>query len=175
MNKTLIIYSTIDGQTLSICKKMKNILDGNAEVELVALSDFSSKYIQYFDDIILGASIRYGKHRPEVHKFVETHRKVLEKKRTAFFSVNVVARKSNKNTPETNPYIKNFFKTTSWRPNYLAVFAGKIDYPKYGFFDKQMIRLIMYMTKGPTDTKGVYEFTDWNMVAKFTQQISMGR
>ena len=126
MNKTLIIYSTIDGQTLSICKKMKNILDGNAEVELVALSDFSSKYIQYFDEIILGASIRYGKHRPEVHKFVETHRKVLGKKRTAFFSVNVVARKSNKNTPETNPYIKNFFKTTSWRPNYLAVFAGRL-------------------------------------------------
>ena len=53
MNKTLIIYSTIDGQTLSICQKMKNILDGNAEVELVALSDFSSKYIQYFEDDLL--------------------------------------------------------------------------------------------------------------------------
>ena len=85
MNKTLIIYSTIDGQTLSICQKIKNILDGSAEVELVALSDFSAKYIQYYDVIILGASIRYGKHRPEVHKFVEAHRKVLEKKGPPFF------------------------------------------------------------------------------------------
>ena len=51
------------------------------------------------------------------------------------------------------PYIKKFLKRTSWKPKVLGVFAGKIDYPKYNFFDKQMIRLIMWITKGPTDPK----------------------
>ena len=68
-------------------------------------------------------------------------------------------------------YIKKFLKRTSWKPNVLGVFAGKIDYPKYNFFDKQMIRLIMWITKGPTDPKRTYEFTNWNDVDEFTRRI----
>jgi menaquinone-dependent protoporphyrinogen oxidase len=83
----------------------------------------------------------------------------------------VVARKSEKNTPETNPYIKKFLKLSNWSPNKLAVFAGKIDYPKYGFFDRQIIRLIMFITNGPTDTSKSYEFTDWSKVEEFIRQI----
>ena len=63
----------------------------------------------------------------------------------------------------------NFLKISNWKPNLLAVFAGKIDYQKYMFFDKQIIRFIMYITKGPTDTSKAYEFTDWGKVDLFTK------
>ncbi len=81
--------------------------------------------------------------------------------------MNVVARKPEKNTPETNPYMKKFLELSLWKPQQLGVFAGKIDYPKYRFFDKTMIRFIMWMTKGPTDTSGTYEFTNWQQVEEF--------
>jgi menaquinone-dependent protoporphyrinogen oxidase len=125
-----------------------------------------------FNQVIIGASIRYGKHRPELYNFLKKHREELEKINSAFFSVNVVARKPLKNTPETNPYMIKFLSLTPWRPNHLAVFAGAIDYPKYGFIDKQMIRFIMWMTKGPTDISGTYEFTNWNAVEDFAQRLS---
>ena len=51
-------------------------------------------------------------------------------------------------------------------------FSGKIDYPRYGLLDKFMIRLIMWITKGPTDTKNVYEFTNWDDVDSFAKKIS---
>ena len=51
------------------------------------------------------------------------------------------------------------------------MFAGKLDYPRYGFFDRQMIRLIMWMTKGPTDPKAVVEFTDWAKVDAFAHEV----
>jgi menaquinone-dependent protoporphyrinogen oxidase len=35
-----------------------------------------------------------------------------------------------------------------------------------------MIRLIMWMTKGPTDPSTVIEFTDWQKVDAFGQLIS---
>ena len=54
----------------------------------------------------------------------------------------------------------------------MAVFAGKIDYPRYGFIDKYMIRLIMWMTKGPTDVSGTFEFTDWSAVENFAERLS---
>tara|TARA_B100000029_G_C17225878_1_gene833531 strand:- start:119 stop:640 length:522 start_codon:yes stop_codon:yes gene_type:complete len=172
MKKKLIVYSTTDGQTFCICKRIKDILDQNALVELVALPESLGKDLAKYDQIILGASIRYGKHNPSVHRFVETNREVLEAKRTAFFTVNVVARKQNKNSPETNPYLRKFLDATSWKPDLLGVFAGKIDYPKYGFWDKQIIRLIMLITKGPTDTSKTFEFTDWQMVDEFAHKIN---
>jgi menaquinone-dependent protoporphyrinogen oxidase len=54
----------------------------------------------------------------------------------------------------------------------IDVFGGVVDYPSYKFFDKFMIRLIMYITKGPVDTKNRYEFTDWERVQKFSNLLS---
>lgn len=90
-------------------------------------------------------------------------------KKNAFFTVNVVARKTEKNLPQTNPYMIKFLKLTKWKPQHLDVFAGRINYPKYGFIDKYVIRFIMWLTKGPTDTRGDFEFTDWDKVKSFAK------
>ena len=97
---------------------------------------------------------------------------VLDEKSNAFFSVNVVARKPEKNQPETNPYLIKFLKQIDWKPKKLAVFAGKIEYQKYKPLDRFMIRLIMWMTNGPTDPKANIEFTNWNQVREFGRTIS---
>ena len=46
-----------------------------------------------------------------------------------------------------------------------------LDYQKYGLFDRQMIRFIMWMTKGPTDPKTVIEYTNWEAVDRFADTI----
>ena len=140
--------------------------------KLVNIDDVEEENINNYNYVILGASIRYGKHSKKVFKFIEKYKNQLNQKKTAFFSVNVVARKSDKNTPETNPYIIKFLKKTNWRPDKTAVFAGKIDYPNYSFFDKHIIRFIMYITDGPTDLSKTYEFTDWSRVDQFAKEIS---
>ena len=171
MSRTLIIYSTIDGQTKAICERIASLLV-NAKTEIMTIEQAGQNGLSNFNQVIIGASIRYGKHRPELYNFLKKHVEELEKIKSAFFSVNVVARKPLKNTPETNPYMIKFLGLTPWRPDQLAVFAGKIDYPKYGFIDKQMIRFIMWMTKGPTDISGTYEFTDWSAVEDFAERLS---
>jgi menaquinone-dependent protoporphyrinogen oxidase len=173
MIKTAILYSTVDGQTLAICQQIKQILMTNGEqVRVVNLAEADADDLVCVDKVVIGASIRYGKHRPELLKFVEQHKAILDTKRNSFFSVNVVARKPEKNTPETNPYMVKFLGLSAWKPQLLGVFAGKIDYPRYGFFDKFMIRFIMWMTKGPTDTQGTFEFTDWSKVDDYAKQIT---
>ena len=83
----------------------------------------------------------------------------------------MVARKPEKRQPDTNPYLKKFLKEISWKPKNLAVFAGKIDYPRYRFWDRNIIRLIMWMTKGPTDPNATIDFTDWEQVDDFARFI----
>ena len=173
MAEIIIIYSTTDGHTREICCYLKQVVEeqGN-QVTLVSIDDQYSVDLNLFDKIVIGASIRYGKHHKKVYEFINRHYSVLEKKSSAFFSVNVVARKPEKNQPETNPYLKKFLKQIPWKPKELAVFAGKIDYQKYNFRDRLMIRLIMWMTKGPTDPQACIDFTNWNQVKEFAQTIN---
>ncbi len=171
MSEVLIIYATTDGQTKKICSRIKQIIEsiGN-NVTLTSIKDNNEDLTQ-FDKIIIGASIRYGKHSKDVYSFFNQNQSLLENKVNAFFSVNVVARKSDKNTVDTNPYMQKFLTQINFKPQLLEVFAGKIDYPKYKFIDKNMIRMIMWMTKGPTDLQSTTEFTDWDKVLEFSQKI----
>ena len=162
-----MVYSTVDGQTLKICNKLREILQqNNQQVDLISIDNFKDDITKY-DKLIIGASIRYGVHNDKVIEFINTNKKALDSIKTAFFSVNLVARKPEKNTPETNPYVVKFFKTIDWKPTIVEVFAGKLDYKKYSFFDRKMIQLIMWMTKGPTNTDAEIEYTNWEKVAKF--------
>ena len=169
--KILIVYSSTDGHTINICKHIYKNLETVHDPELKDLKKIQQSDLENAEIIIIGASIRYGDHSKELYNFVKNHKKIIESKENAFFSVNAVARKPEKNQPETNPYIKKFLKRTSWNPNKMAVFAGKIDYPKYNFFDKHMIRLIMWITKRPTNLSKTYEFTDWSKVDEFIEKI----
>jgi menaquinone-dependent protoporphyrinogen oxidase len=171
MTKYLFLYSTTDGHTKRICEYIGNILkQQNHEIKIEPIS-LELKKLSEYDAIILGASIRYGKHQKSIFNFINKHKDLLETKKSAFFSVNVVARKSEKNSPNTNPYMKKFLKTSNWQPNKLGVFAGKVDYPSYKFFDKYIIKMIMWITKGPTDTSQSYEFTDWKVVENFAKTL----
>ena len=171
MSGYLIIYSSTDGHTKIICEKIRSISKNRNFIKIVSLSEARDLNLQIYDHITIGASIRYGKHNKNLYKFISSNKEILEKKRSAFLSVNVVARKPEKNTPETNPYVRKFLKISNWKPDKLGVFAGKVDYLKYNFIDKLLIQLIMFITKGPTDTSKSYEFTDWSKVEDFSKEI----
>ena len=170
MEKSLITYSTVDGQTKIISEKIAQFAT-QSSVDVFPISD--NIELGKYETIIIGASIRYGKYRKEVYSFVEKNIEILDSKENAFFSVNVVARKPEKNTPETNPYLIKFLKKIKWKPKNLGVFAGKIEYPKYKFVDKYAIKFIMWITKGPTDTSKTYEFTDWKKVESFAKNLNL--
>ncbi len=172
MRKIIIIYSTTDGHTKEICSYLLNIIEkSNNQVTLISIENAEKIDLTIFDKIVIGASIRYGKHSPKVYEFINNNLQILDNKSNAFFSVNVVARKPEKNQADTNPYLKKFLLQIPWKPKKLAVFAGKINYQKYNIFDRYMIRMIMWVTKGPTHPETNIDFTDWEQVKKFGQLI----
>jgi len=173
MARVLIIYSTVDGHTLEICQRLADIVETDGhEATIYELTPDAAPNPEMHDKIIIGASVRYGKHRPEVTQFIESHLEVLRSRPSAFFSVNAVARKPDKRTAETNVYVKKLLKGISWQPAIIEIFGGKIDYPKYRFWDKTMIRFIMWMTKGPTDPTTTVDFTDWGQVEAFGHRVA---
>ena len=173
MPRVLLLYSTVDGHTRSICERVAETLEAEGvETTIRELTPAASPDLSACDGVVIGASVRYGKHRPEVASFVDRHRHTLESMPSAFFSVNAVARKDGKRTPESNPYVRKFLGSIDWKPAHIGIFAGRIDYPRYRFVDRHLIRLIMWITGGPTDLAGSYEFTDWAAVETFGRGIA---
>ena len=161
MAHILILYSTTDGHTLKICRHLQQLLERQSNrVTMKSVDEEPGVDIEPYDKVVVGARIRYGKHTPQVFEFARSHRQALDAKPNAFFTVNVVARKPEKNSPDTNPYMRKFLARSPWRPKLLGVFAGRIDYKRYGFWDRQVIRFIMWITNGPTDPATDVEFTD---------------
>ena len=151
MAHTLLLYSTNYGLSKRICERIRDRLQqdgGQANVQPLVEHEVKP---ETFDAIVIGASIRYGKHSPAVLEFIRENQSLLEGRPSALFSVNLVARKPPKNTPQTNPYLKRLIAQSPWKPKLLGVFAGELDYSRYGPVDRRIVRLIMWINKGPTD------------------------
>jgi menaquinone-dependent protoporphyrinogen oxidase len=173
MARICIVYSTTDGHTLAICRRVQQVLEGDTHrVELIAVDAAASADWARFDKIVVGARIRYGKHHPQIVELIKTCAARWQKMPSAFFSVNLVARKPGKSAPETNPYTRKLLQVTRWQPTEAAVFAGKLDYKRYGFRDRHIIRLIMWLTHGPTNLDACVDFTDWKAVEDFARRVS---
>lgn len=171
--RLLIAYSTTDGHALEICERIAHIVRAEGHVvDLCEIEQVSSPALDACDRVVIGASVRYGHHRPTVAAFIARHQAALDARSNAFFSVNAVGRKPHKRQADTNPYVRKFLRRISWKPQQVEIFGGRIDYPRYGFFDRNMIRLIMWMTGGPTDPRSVTDFTDWTQVEAFAHRLT---
>ena len=169
---TLLLYSTKYGLSKRICERIQDCVKesgGEATVQPLVGHDVDPTM---FDAIVIGASIRYGKHGPAVLQFIRKNQSLLERRPSALFSVNLVARKPSKNTPQTNPYLERLVAQSPWKPKLLGVFAGEVDYSRYGPIDRRIVRLIMWITKGPTDLAAKVQYTDWDEVDRFARQVA---
>ncbi|KGF89566.1 MULTISPECIES: menaquinone-dependent protoporphyrinogen IX dehydrogenase [Prochlorococcus] len=171
-SKLLIIYSTVDGHTKEICNYIYKKLKGRKKVSIISVEDSADYDLNDFEEIVIGASVRYGYHRKNVYKFIQQNIEKLDKVKTAFFSLNLTARKPEKSTPETNPYVVKFLKKVKWEPTVKEVFAGRLDYPSLDTLNKLAILFIMFITNGPKDTSKTYELTDWEKVDSLINSIS---
>jgi len=170
-SKILLLYSSVDGHTQKICQHIANRLLQKGDTIETSSADYFYKSPEDFDLLILASSIRYGKHHENIERFIRMHSDILNRKKTVFISVNLVARKAEKSTATTNPYVVKFFKNIPWKPTHIEVFAGKLDYKKYSFTDRILIQLIMLITKGPLSTDTPIEYTDWTKVDAFCHTL----
>ncbi len=171
MAKILLLHSGVYGHTRKICERLQaSLANLGQQAEIAPLAGGADP--AGYDAIVIGASIRNGKHNPAVLEFIHAHRRLLEAKPSGFFSVNLVARKPAKNTPETNPYVKAFLASSPWQPKLVGVFGGDLDYQRYSACDRNVIRFIMWLTRGPTDPQTRAEYTDWSEVERFAGRIA---
>ena len=178
MAKIALFFISHDGQT----EKIATILSGHlqalgqeiSQIDLASHLDLSrlAPEVDAADLVIVLAAIRYGCHLKPAERFLKHFKDRLQEKPLAMLSVNLTARKPHKRVIENSVYLRKWVERHPLSPVLVRAIAGKLDYPRYRAFDRFMIRLIMRMTKGPTDPTVTIEFTDWGQVKELAEEIA---
>nr|WP_086941181.1 menaquinone-dependent protoporphyrinogen IX dehydrogenase [Thaumasiovibrio occultus] len=171
MKKVLFAISTRDGQTRKILQRLAEQWGSEVTCDWYDLHEQQTVDLTDYDQVLVAASIRYGKFHPSLYSFIKQNKAALEKNNATFICVNLTARKPGKDLPENSAYIRKFLKCSPWQPQEIAIFAGALLYPRYRWFDKVMIRFIMKITGGETDTSKEVEYTDWEKVRIFGEKV----
>ncbi len=135
--KTLILFSTRDGQTREIASYLASELkELGIQADVANVHRIEEPQWENYDRVVIGASIRYGHYHSAFQEFVKKHATRLNSMPSAFYSVNLVARKPEKRTPGVYPFPSTTRRTVTgaargnpaggfWRsdcsPNGLAV------------------------------------------------------
>ncbi len=170
-----LLYATRDGQTRRIVERLAD--RWQKERVAYALHDLSKQRVDPHGwplpvTVAIVAPIRFGHHLPPIERFLRGHKSFLENQKLVLISVNLTARKAEKNEPETNPYYKKWVKKHRLKPSLGAVLAGKLDYSLYKTWEKWVIRFIMFLTGGPTHFDAVVDYTPWEKVDFLADEIA---
>jgi menaquinone-dependent protoporphyrinogen oxidase len=157
-------YASHDGHSRRIAQRIADRLAGEGIVAVPRDLAEGHVAVDGEDLVVVVAAVRYGRHLPQAERFLAAFAALASPPSLVFLSVNLTARKSNKKTAADNPYLRKSLHRHGVTPVLARAIAGRLDYPRYTPFDRFMIRLIMTMTKGPTDPTATVEFTDWDEV-----------
>jgi len=170
-----VYYATRDGQSRRIAEHIcRRLDDGSVPPVLRNLLPHLPEPAELAQAplIVLVAAVRYGKHLPEVEQFLAAYRTLPAPPPLALASVNLSARKPGKTTSSGNAYLRKTIARHGIAPALAVAFAGRLDYRRYSWRDRQIIRFIMLLTGGPTDPDTSIEYTSWSAVEEFTAQIA---
>jgi menaquinone-dependent protoporphyrinogen oxidase len=173
MARILVLHSSIDGHTRRIAQRIGAVLASEGHIATLRSADAPAvgSEVERCDGVIVGAAIRYGHYAPYLEGVVRDHREAIEARPNAFFSVCLTAGGPGARPKAARRYVDDLMANTGWRPGATAIFAGALQYRRYNPFTRAIIRLIMTITGGDTDTSRNYEYTDWQAVDRFAEDF----
>jgi menaquinone-dependent protoporphyrinogen oxidase len=171
---TALYFATRDGQARRIAEHIyRRLADGEtlSPPQDVAVTP-PPEQLAAASVIVLVAAVRYGRHLPEADRFLAAYRSLALPPPLALASVNLTARKPAKTTATGNAYLRKTIARHRLAPAVAVAFAGRLDYRRYGWLDRQIIRFIMLLTRGPTKPDTCVEYTSWQAVDEFAARIA---
>ncbi len=170
-----LYYATRDGQSRHIAEHISRRLAASGIVatpQNLAAAPVSAAELAQASVVVLVAAVRYGRHLHEADRFLASYASLQSPPPLALASVNLTARKPAKATATGNGYLRKAIARHRLAPALAVAFAGRLDYPSYGWLDRQIIRFIMLLTRGPTDPSTCVEYTSWPAVDEFAARIA---
>jgi len=170
-----LFYATRDGQARRIAERIGVRL---AEQGIAArLSDLAAglptaAVLSAVPLVVLVAAVRYGRHLRPATRLLALFRTLPAPPPLVLVSVNLTARKPGKDTAQGNPYLRKLIARYRLAPAVAAAIGGRLDYALYPWWDREIIRLIMRLTSGPTDPTTAIDYASPQAIDDLTARIA---
>jgi menaquinone-dependent protoporphyrinogen oxidase len=174
MSRILLLYASVEGQTLLIAERMAHVLREKSHTVDMLPADADPARLDpaAYDGVIIGASIHYGHHPAYLRKLIPRLGSALTSRPNAFFSVSLSAGGPRPKPAAAQRYIDKFLRKTGWQPQLVASMAGAVRYSLYGPIKRRVMIVFVGLGGGETDTSRDYEYTDWNAVERFAGEFA---
>ena len=171
--RVIVLYGSFDGQTREIANRIAEVIGrGGHEVQVVpAQAQGIRDRIEAADAVIVGGAVRYGHHQKALERAVRDSYVAIVERPNAFFSVCMSAAGPNARPATAWGYVDQFITRTGWQPGHIASFAGALKWSRYNPLLKLMMRFIVRMAGGDTDTSRDRDYTDWKDVERFAAEF----
>lgn len=174
MARVLVVYGTTEGQTAKIAAHVGDTARRLGHDVIVRHApDLVDEALGEYDAIIVGASLHEGRYQRAVRDFVARHAAALSSRPSAFFSVSLAAASRDPaERAEPVRIAERFTAQLGWKPARIASFAGALKYTQYSWLKRMLMKHIAAKEGGATDTTRDHEYTDWDAVTRFVEELA---
>jgi menaquinone-dependent protoporphyrinogen oxidase len=175
--KALVAFGTKYGSTEKVAEKIAAVLraEGNA-VTVLDLRTSKPVEISAFDLIVVGSGICIGSWSKGAQRFLEKNREKLAEKRVALFacSGDVMFGRSPIDQCRRMYLDDVAHRFGILNPVSTALFGGEIDFDKYGFLVKAVLKKVgasKNMEEKGIDLSKPYDFRDWGEIRAWARSL----
>jgi menaquinone-dependent protoporphyrinogen oxidase len=176
MTKFLVLYCSRYGQTRKIAEAMQVEFQrlGKVVDVMEAAVRPNRRDLGTYDAVVIGAPV-YKSHFPRyLEGWLMKESETLNGIPSAFFSVclGILERENAQAQEAERRIVEDMFTRTGWKPNKWRIFAGALNYRKYNWLVRFVMKKIAKKAGGDTDTSRDYEYTDFDDVRRFAHEFS---
>ena len=176
MTHVLMVYGTRQGHTEVITERIAAYLRAAGhDVDVRNLGDATPRPDPAaYDAVLVGASVHAAGFEREVREWARHYAPALRSRPNAFYSVSLSAAGDDAQSEgDLNTVTEAFVRDTEWEPARIEKFAGALEYSKYNWLVKRIMRRIVRKKRGDEfeDMSRDYDLTDYRQVDAFARDI----
>ncbi len=167
--KVLVAYETAHKSTAEVAEAIATTLrEGGDEADVARCRELQSA--EGYDACIIGSPVWAGNWLKPARAFVARNEQALAARPVAYFHMSGAAgiaderpeivRIMNESLPEYAPSVK---------PVSIGAFGGVIDYDRYNFVLRMVMKSVVGRGGGPTS--GRHDLRDWDEIREWTMEV----
>ena len=166
--RVLVAYHSVDGQTAKVAQRIAETMRSEgADVEVRDVDDAPPP--GDFDVAVVGDSIRLH-HSRALRRYVDRHVEALNAMPSALFQVSMTsATQDAEHDALARKKVSELLDDAGFDPKAVGMFAGALQYTKYGWITRRVMKSISAKEGRATDTTQAFEYTDWDAVDEFAR------
>ncbi len=175
--KALVAYGTKYGSTEKVAEEISSVIrDGGSAATVLDLRSRKHLDIDGFDLVIVGSGICIGSWSKGAQRFLEENRGKLAGKRVALFACSgdmIFGRSTIEECQRM--YLDDVAKKYGIEnPVSTALFGGEMDFDKYGFLVKAVLKKVgasKNLEDKGVDLSKPYDFRDWDEIRRWAKSL----